>query len=93
MTKMRNDDPPEPFTTHRPKTSLLIPSKRPLCTPSAHRLPATSGTAPALSIRSAASNDKDGDDLERKRAVEVEVDFSAAPQPFLDPVAWERVKR
>ncbi|OJJ03615.1 hypothetical protein ASPVEDRAFT_43097 [Aspergillus versicolor CBS 583.65] len=102
-----------PFTSHRKKPSLLIPSKRALF---AQRKAATSSFGvsasppPTLVIRSSASTEtqaaataanhlqdqsKTENREEKSQGPEnrtIEADFSAAPQPFLDPPLWERMK-
>ncbi|KAL4911813.1 hypothetical protein BDW62DRAFT_196183 [Aspergillus aurantiobrunneus] len=86
-----------PFKSHRPKPNLLIPSKRPLTSPrpSESRQTTTarssSGSPPTLKIRGSAQTDRESNEDEIRKEP-VEVDFSAAPQPFLDPALWERIK-
>ncbi|KAL6236623.1 hypothetical protein BDW75DRAFT_206512 [Aspergillus navahoensis] len=84
-----------PFTAHRPKSALLIPSKRPLSRPrpcSSASSPNSKHTAPTLTIRSAAPTEESKKLKREKEKNRIEADFSAAPQPFLDTGLWERVK-
>lgn len=95
------------FTSHRQKPSLFIPSKRALSTPrkaptsSAPPPPPTlviCSSAPAetrAATETAADHLQDQYKEEKSKGLEnrtIEADFSAAPQPFLDPVLWERMK-
>ncbi|RHZ74871.1 hypothetical protein CDV55_103423 [Aspergillus turcosus] len=89
------------YHSHRPASTLLIASKRPLTKPS--RLPKTinpsvhpasvtikpllSSTATATVTATATGTTDD-----RSKAYTVEVDLSQPPQPFLDPTVWERMK-
>ncbi|PTU25047.1 hypothetical protein P175DRAFT_0498158 [Aspergillus ochraceoroseus IBT 24754] len=88
-----------PFQSTKPKSHLLIPRKRPLSSPS-HAPITTTTTAttaqPVLrstrqmqSEQRRASPDQDRNTQPRR----IEVDFSAAPQPFLDPALWERMRK
>ncbi|KAL4973354.1 hypothetical protein BDW66DRAFT_105958 [Aspergillus desertorum] len=83
------------FATCRPKSTLLIPSKRPLSrsrpSGSASSL-ISKHTTPTLTIHSAAPTEEFKNREREKEKNRTEVDFSAAPQPFLDTGLWERVK-
>ncbi|KAL2814544.1 hypothetical protein BDW59DRAFT_154348 [Aspergillus cavernicola] len=84
-----------PFQTTIPKPALLIPSKRPLSQPSPQNPTPSSGSAssqPTLIIRSAQAQTHTKPD-KSKEIQRIEVDFSAAPQQFLDPGVWERMCR
>ncbi|KAL2867983.1 uncharacterized protein BJX67DRAFT_351851 [Aspergillus lucknowensis] len=90
------------FATQRPKSSLLIPSKRPLSTPSPTRCCSHSSSCssvswstsqPTLRIRSLDADAARTDQEKEKEQRRIEVDFSAAPQPFLDPELWGRMQR
>ncbi|KAL3468383.1 hypothetical protein BJX64DRAFT_245758, partial [Aspergillus heterothallicus] len=87
------------FTSTREKSTLLIPSKRPLSPPSRTPTSTSSSTTtisnpksqPTLHIRSSDDDSsKAQKQLSEKRRVEA--DFSAAPQPFLDPGLWDKMK-
>ncbi|KAL2843477.1 hypothetical protein BJY01DRAFT_215620 [Aspergillus pseudoustus] len=82
------------FTSTRSKSTLLIPSKRflsPPRTPTSTTNPLTPSYQPTLQIRS--TEDEHGKaQKQRSEQRRVEVDFSAAPQPFLDPGLWEKMK-
>ncbi|KAL4906546.1 hypothetical protein BDW74DRAFT_150643 [Aspergillus multicolor] len=82
---------PNAFTSHRARSTLLIPSKRPLtrsATPSFKPI----ATAPTLTLRSTAPTDESRKREKEKENKRTEADFSAAPQPFLDPALWEKLK-
>ncbi|KAF7130973.1 hypothetical protein CNMCM5793_003908 [Aspergillus hiratsukae] len=90
------------YQSHRPSSTLLIASKRPLTTPS--RLPRTINPSvhparvtikPSPSLSSAATATAASTATgtsDRSKAYTVEVDLSQPPQPFLDPAVWERMK-
>ncbi|KAL3450634.1 hypothetical protein BJX65DRAFT_269742 [Aspergillus insuetus] len=78
------------FSTTRPKSTLLIPSKRPLSPPT--RSKTTSTTTPTLQIRSFTDNTNNNAQVQSNDRIRIEVDFAAAPQPFLDPGLWEKMK-
>ncbi|KAL3429704.1 hypothetical protein BDV09DRAFT_200340 [Aspergillus tetrazonus] len=80
------------FTAHRPKSSLLIPSKRPLSRPLPSKYHSSKHAVPTLIIRSAAPTEESKNREREKEKRRIEVDFSAAPQPFLDPETWEKIK-
>ncbi|KAL4936059.1 hypothetical protein BDV06DRAFT_228245 [Aspergillus oleicola] len=84
---------PASFTTTRPKSTLLIPSKRPLTRqPSPSSSSSSRKTTPTLIIRSLSHPKEIGNEKAKDPAsTRIEVDFSAAPQPFLDPGLWERI--
>ncbi|RDW57917.1 uncharacterized protein DSM5745_11297 [Aspergillus mulundensis] len=87
-------DPPKApttFSSHRPKPTLAIPSKRPLSRPAPPN-PKPNPTAPTLTIRSAAPTEESRKREKEKENKRIEADFSEAPQPFLDPALWETLK-
>lgn len=82
------------YQSHRPASSLLIASKRPLTKPSPmprtmnpNVHPASVTIKPLLSSIATPTQTTD-----RSKALTVEMDLSQPPQPFLDPDVWERIK-
>ncbi|KAL4819188.1 hypothetical protein BDW67DRAFT_155437 [Aspergillus spinulosporus] len=80
------------FTVHRPKSSLLIPSTRPLSRPRPSESLSPKHAVPTLPIRSVAPTEESTNREREKEKRRIEVDFSAAPQPFLDPEIWEKIR-
>ncbi|KAL4875964.1 hypothetical protein BJY04DRAFT_200898 [Aspergillus karnatakaensis] len=76
------------FQARRPKSALLVPSKRPLSAPR-KPLSIASHLTPALKIRD--SLQADPSEAKAKEMRRSEIDFSATPQPFLDPGLWEKL--
>ncbi|PKX98267.1 uncharacterized protein P174DRAFT_10673 [Aspergillus novofumigatus IBT 16806] len=86
------------YQFHRPASSLLIASKRPLTkpspvpqtiNPSVHPASVTI-KSPLSSIATATATTTGTTD--RSKAHTVEMNLSQPPQPFLDPGVWERMK-
>lgn len=77
----------------------IIPTKRPLLPPQSSQCSVclNPSSKPAdIQIREPAFLENDNvqeDQQERSRPVIIECDFSKAPQPFLDPDVWSRMRR
>ncbi|PYH84097.1 hypothetical protein BO82DRAFT_390536 [Aspergillus uvarum CBS 121591] len=90
---------PKPrFQTTRPAPSaLLIPQKRPLFPPKQNPPinPNTTIRPPSLLLAASSNPDPTPEPREQASGIrprDTEFNFAAAPQPFLDPGCWERIR-